>query len=107
MNLFATAQTVGGMIEIMGFNIMETLSVALATYAFLKLVYWLNGRRSSPFASDNRKKRKPYITDQRKQAEVLKQHFSIEEVIFWALELDEVQARNQVFQILQAAVRQC
>ena len=80
----------------MGFNIVEIMSVALATV--LSFVYWLNWL--------NRKKRKPYITDQRKQAEVLKQHFSIEEVIFWALELDEVQARNQVFQILQAAVRQ-
>ena len=82
----------------MGFNIVEILSVALATYAVLSFVYWLNRL--------NRKKRKPYITDQRKEAEVLKQHFSFEKVIFWALELDEVQARNQVFQILQAAVRQ-
>ena len=81
----------GKQIEMMGFNILEVLSVALATYAVLNIVYWLNRRRSSPFASDNRKKRKPYITDQKKRAEVLKQHFSIEKVIFCLLELDEVQ----------------
>ena len=79
----------GKQIKMMGFNILEVLSVVLATYAVLNIVYWLNGRRSSPFASDNRKKRKPYITDQKKRAEVLKQHFSIEKVIFPPLEIDE------------------
>ena len=81
----------GEHIETKGFDILEVLSVALATYAVLNIVFWLNGRRSSPFASDNRKKRKPYITDQKKRAEVLKQHFSIEKVIFCPMELDEVQ----------------
>ena len=81
----------GEQIEMMmGFDILGVLSVALATYAVLNIVYWLNRRRSSPFASDNRKKRKPYITDQKKRAEVLKQHFSIEKVIFCPWELYEV-----------------
>ena len=69
----------------MGLNILEILSVTLATYVLLKFVYWLNWF--------NCKKHKPYITDQKKRAEVPKQHFSIEEVIFLALELDEEQAR--------------
>ena len=81
----------GEQIEMMEFDILEVLSVALATYGVLNIVFWLNGRRSSPFASDNRKKRKPYITDQKKRAEVLKQHFSIEKVILCPMELDELQ----------------
>ena len=64
----------------MELEILEILSGVLATFALLNLVYWLFHRRSSPFAYDGRKKRKPYITDQKKRAEVLKQHFSIEKV---------------------------
>ena len=75
-----------GQIGKMGLSILEILSGALAAYTILNLIYWLNGRLSSPFAYDNRKKRKPYITDQKKRAEVLKQHFSIEKVFMEIME---------------------
>ena len=64
----------------MGFGILEILSGAVAAYAALQLIQWLLHRHHSPFAYDSRKKRKPYITDQKKRAEVLKQQFSIDKV---------------------------
>lgn len=35
---------------------------------------------NNPFAQDARRKRSPYITDQKKRAEVIKQHFHVEKV---------------------------
>ena len=61
-------------------TILEVLGGALASYALFNLISWFSQRQCSPFARDGRKKRKPYITVQKKRAEVLKQQFSIEKV---------------------------
>ena len=51
-----------------------------AVAAFLGQLCYIYAVTKNPFAQDARRKRGPYITDQRKRAEVIKQNFHVEKV---------------------------
>ena len=52
-----------------------------ALFLLVQIIRWaLQSSSKNPFSQDDRQPRKPYITDQRKRDEVLKQAFSIENV---------------------------
>ena len=51
-----------------------------ALAAFLGQLCYIYAFTQNPFAQDARRKRGPYITDQRKRAEVIKQNFHVEKV---------------------------
>ena len=55
---------------------MATAGVA----AFLGQLCYIYAVTKNPFAQDARRKRSPYIRDQKKRAEVIKQNFHVEKV---------------------------
>ena len=54
--------------------------VAAAVATLLGRLCFIYAVTNNPFAQDARRKRSPYITDQKKRAEVIKQHFHVEKV---------------------------
>ena len=58
------------------------VGVALAAiFLLIQIIRWsLQGSTPNPFAKDDRQQRKPYITDQRKRDDILKQSFAPEKV---------------------------
>ena len=54
--------------------------VAAAEVALLGRVFLVYATTRNPFAGDARRKRAPYVTDQKKRAEVIKQIFHVEKV---------------------------
>jgi hypothetical protein len=58
--------------------------VAAATaFVIVQIVRWaIQATPANPFARDERKQRKPYITDQKKRDDIVKQNFSVEKVRF-------------------------
>ena len=58
------------------------VAIALtALFLFIQVIRWaLQSSGKNPFQEDDRSPRKPYITDQRKRDDVLKQSFSPDKV---------------------------
>ena len=54
--------------------------VAAAVAAFLGHLCFIYATTNNPFAQDARRKRSPYIKDQKKRAEVIKQNFHVDKV---------------------------
>ena len=58
------------------------VGVALAAiFLLIQIIRWtIQGNTPNPFSKDDRKPRKPYVIDQRKRDEVLKQSFAPDKV---------------------------
>ena len=60
---------------------LQTGVALAAIFLLIQIIRWsVQGSTRNPFAKDDREPRKPYITEQRKRDEVLKQAFAPEKV---------------------------